>query len=481
MIKSSLAVRLGVWFLILSIFPLAILAIFVLDNVADGFDALALTHERQQTMLWAAILSSSLTPEAIATMDENALEPGNHVYVVDQAGHYRFHPQRERIGASIRADFSPPVVEQILSGRSDAVMETPMGRVIGFAPIAGQESILVCVHDNTLAQQLMASIRLSSYLQLGVGLVIIAFVGGMAIWIVVGKPVQQLTHAAEQIGRGNLSIRLDPEETVDELRILALTFNNMAAQLSETLTALRTLTEQLEQRVQERTAELEKSNQELESFTYSISHDLRSPLRSINGFTHILLDEYGASLPPESLQLFQRVRQSATRMGQLIDDLLHFSRLGRQPLQRRPVEMAVIIRQVIESLAEEQANRQVEWHMADLPPCQADPALLTQVWMNLLSNALKYTRSRSVARIEIGCRVSENGETIYHVRDNGVGFDMQYASKLFGVFQRLHSDAEFEGTGVGLALARRIVERHGGRMWAESAPDQGACFYFVLG
>jgi PAS domain S-box-containing protein len=239
------------------------------------------------------------------------------------------------------------------------------------------------------------------------------------------------------------------------------------------------LNEELEQRVVERTAQLEAANQELEAFAYSVSHDLRAPLRAIDGFSRILLEDYAPQLVPEAARYLHKVRDNAQRMGQLISDLLAFSRLGRQPLHKRTVKTAQMVRQVLEELHSEQEGRQVEITLGDLLPCRADPALLKQIYSNLLSNALKFTRRRETACIEVGCQ-QMNGERIYYVRDNGVGFDMQYAHKLFGVFQRLHRAEEYEGTGVGLAIVQRIVHRHGGRVWAEAEVDKGATLYFTL-
>jgi len=240
------------------------------------------------------------------------------------------------------------------------------------------------------------------------------------------------------------------------------------------------LNAELEQRVIERTAQLEATNKELEAFSYSVSHDLRAPLRAIDGFSRILQEEYAPTLPAEASRLLASVRVNAQQMGHLIDDLLKFSRLSRQPLNKRPVEPAELVHQALQTLSHEQAGRQVEVVVGEIPPCQGDPGLLLQVWINLLSNALKFTRPREVARIEIGCQVKEDGERVYYVQDNGTGFDMQYADKLFGVFQRLHSAQEFEGTGVGLALVQRIIFRHGGRIWAKAQPGVGATFYFAL-
>jgi len=226
-------------------------------------------------------------------------------------------------------------------------------------------------------------------------------------------------------------------------------------------------------------ARLETSNQELESFSYSISHDLRAPLRVIDGFSLALLEDHGKSLPPEGQDLLTRVRQQAQRMAQLIEDLLEFSRLGRKPLDVASVDLAALARTVVQDLGQANTDRKLDVTVGQLPPAMGDRALLRQVLTNLISNAFKFTRQRPDAQVEIGWR-DDNGECVYYVRDNGAGFDMRYASKLFGVFQRLHPAADFEGTGVGLALVQRIIHRHGGRIWGEGQVNEGATFSFTL-
>jgi PAS domain S-box-containing protein len=239
------------------------------------------------------------------------------------------------------------------------------------------------------------------------------------------------------------------------------------------------LNTELEERVVRRTAELEAANKELEAFSYSVSHDLRAPLRAINGFAGIVLEDYGSQLPEEGRGYLERVRNGGRRMGELIDDLLAFARLSRQPLGRHPVDTAQMVPAVLAELTSGANGRSLEIKTGPLPVCEADPVLLRQVWVNLLSNAIKYTRKRAPALIEVGSEEKE-GECVFFVRDNGVGFDMRYANKLFGVFQRLHRAEDFEGTGVGLAIVQRVIHRHGGRVWAEAEPDRGATFYFTL-
>ncbi len=243
---------------------------------------------------------------------------------------------------------------------------------------------------------------------------------------------------------------------------------------------IRQLNIDLEQRVVERTAELEAANQELEAFSYSVSHDLRAPLRHIIGFVELLQQEAAPSLSEKSLQYLTTISQSAKRMGELIDDLLAFSRVGRTAMQKTDVNLDKLVREVLGDFQAETKDRKIVWKIQLLPSVRADRALLRMVLVNLISNAVKFTSKRAEATIKIGCASNGNSETVIFIRDNGVGFDPQYADKLFGVFQRLHSQAEFEGTGIGLANVQRIILRHGGRVWAEGAVDGGATFFFSI-
>src|SRR5690606_6648978 len=272
----------------------------------------------------------------------------------------------------------------------------------------------------------------------------------------------------------------------DEIGVLVDAFNNMldevadrTAVLERTQDELKTLNVELEHRVEARTAQLEAANKELEGFSYSVSHDLRAPLRAVGGFAELLWSDHGAQLDAEAKRKLDIIRAEAARMGTLIDDLLAFSRLGRKSLQPAELDMAEVAAKVFERLRAEPGGERVTLHMGRLPRAVADRALLEQVWVNLLSNAIKFSSKKEQPVVEVG-GITEEREHVYYVRDNGAGFDPRYQSKLFGVFQRLHDGSEFPGTGVGLALVQRIVLRHGGRVWAEGKPDEGATFHFTL-
>ena len=244
--------------------------------------------------------------------------------------------------------------------------------------------------------------------------------------------------------------------------------------------ALHRLNEELDQQVLDRTAQLEAANREMHAFTYTVSHDLRAPLRHIDGFLALLQRKAGTALDEQSRHYMDAISQAANKMGLLIDDLLAFSHMGRHALSFQAVDLVALVREVIGELAPEAAGRDIDWRVGDLPAVNGDAAMLRMVLVNLIANALKFTQPRKGARIEIGSLPGQDAEVVIFVRDNGVGFDMTYVDKLFGVFQRLHRADEFEGTGIGLANVRRIIARHGGRTWAEGNVDQGAVFYFSL-
>jgi PAS domain S-box-containing protein len=267
-----------------------------------------------------------------------------------------------------------------------------------------------------------------------------------------------------------------------ELEVItrAVHITGIAIERKQAEAKIHKLNASLEQRVRERTAELEAAVKELDAFSYSVSHDLRSPLRAIDGFSRMVAKDYGERLDDEGRRMLGVIRHGAQRMARLIDDLLAFSRLGRQPLQSADIDMHAMARAVFDELAAQEPERKLQLDLHPLPPARGTSPMIEQVWVNLISNAIKFTKEREVGVVEISARAGEDGAPIYSVKDNGAGFDMRYADKLFGVFQRLHSTEEFSGTGVGLALVQRVVQRHGGRVWAEAEVGRGATFHFTL-
>jgi signal transduction histidine kinase len=276
--------------------------------------------------------------------------------------------------------------------------------------------------------------------------------------------------AVEAMRAGALDYILKPFKLSVILPVLSRTLN---------LRHLRIRNAELERRVRERTAELEAANRELEAFSFSVSHDLRAPLRAMDGFSNLLLKDFAGHLPPEGQQLLRTISRSSKEMGRLVDDLLRLARFTRQQLSKQPLGIAAMVREVLEQLRQEQGARQVEVQTGDLPDCVGDPVLLKQVLLNLLSNAFKFTKRQAHPLVEVGSQ-QEAGETVYYVRDNGAGFDMASAGKLFGPFERLHGSDQFEGSGIGLSIVQRIILRHGGRVWARGEVNQGATFYFTV-
>jgi hypothetical protein len=268
----------------------------------------------------------------------------------------------------------------------------------------------------------------------------------------------------------------------------------LQAELAATNHEVLALTMELEKRVEERTAALQEAqkeleirnaklqamNKELETFSYSVSHDLRAPLRHVLGFAQALEEDYRERMDEQGREYLSRISEAAQRMTTLIDALLSFGRAGQRPLQRTDIDSGALVADVIAELRSDQGERQIDWIIHPLPRVRGDSTLLRQVWTNLIANAIKYTRHQPAPRIEIGSLAAQGQESVFFIRDNGAGFDMSQYAKLFGLFQRLHRRDEFEGTGVGLANVRRILERHDGRIWAEAKPDQGATFYFAL-
>jgi signal transduction histidine kinase len=294
------------------------------------------------------------------------------------------------------------------------------------------------------------------------------------------RPIVQLAETAQVVSREKkYSVRAPVTQSADEVAVLIAAFNEMLEQIQARDTALQTARDELEMRVERRTEQLEAVNRELESFTYSVAHDLRAPLRHIQGFADALKEECTTTLGPAAAGHVDRIMDSTRRMDHLINDLLGLAQVGRQEMQFRPTLLRNIAEGIVRELVQENPERRIEWHIGDLPVLDCDPALIRVALYNLLSNAVKYTKPRDPAVIEIGSRQMD-GKRVIFVRDNGVGFNMKYAHKLFGVFERLHRREEFEGTGVGLAIVQRIIHKHGGRIWAESETGRGATFFFTV-
>jgi signal transduction histidine kinase len=307
------------------------------------------------------------------------------------------------------------------------------------------------------------------------------------------RPIYELTSAARKVvDQRDFGIRVD-KTTTDEIGLLVDAFNEMLAeigtrtaylesskkQLEETEERLRSLNAELEARVSARTEELETANKDLEGFSYSVSHDLRAPIRAISGFCTLFEQDHRSQLDDESRRKLGIIKSEADRMGALIDDLLAFSRLGRKAIARSELDMAELVNSVLSRLKSDGETKPADVRIGVLPRASADRSLIEQVWTNLLSNAFKFSSKAASPTIEIG-GISDEKEHVYFIRDNGTGFDPKYAERLFGVFQRLHQDTEYPGTGVGLALVQKIVTRHGGRVWADGRPGDGATFHFTL-
>jgi signal transduction histidine kinase len=308
---------------------------------------------------------------------------------------------------------------------------------------------------------------------IGAGLVLLV-ISILLAWTMsrnITSPLKQLTSAASSIASGNLSTKVNVDRH-DELGKLARAFNAMSVQIQNAH-------QDLENKVKDRTAQLEAVNKELEAFSYSVSHDLRAPLRAVSGYAQILQEDYGKKLDPEANRIMTAITNNAHMMGQLIDDLIAFSRISRKEVSHQPIDMKLLAETCVQELQENNGKKKYEVQIDPMPECLGDQSMIKQVWLNLISNAVKYSSHETAPRIEIGYKDDERGH-VYFIKDNGVGFDMQYAHKLFGVFQRLHSPEAFEGTGVGLALAKRIINKHSGDIWAESAPGKGATFFISL-
>ena len=402
-----------------------------------------------------------------------------YAMVLDRAGKVLAHTDRNHVGfyvhdpVSNRLLTAPPQTQILVNDAGLIDVAAPImanGKLVGWARIGvdrGSVNAMIQVLTRNAVLFALAGIALAALFALGVA-------RGLT------RDLARLATLTREISRGRGGVRCElPRE--DELGTLSLAFDAMAVDLELARAELRRTNRELERRVIERTGQLEAANKDLEGFSYSVSHDLRAPLRAIDGFSNILLEDYADKIDAEGRRLLVVVRNNTEKMARLIDDILAFSRVGRRDLTLAENDMEALVRAVFAELMPE--GRTVNLRLAPLPSACADPAMIRQVWVNLLSNAVKFTRPREVAEIEVSGQGGNNegvDELVYRVKDNGVGFDPRYLDKLFGVFQRLHGAEEFDGTGIGLAIVKRIIDKHGGRVWAESQPGAGASFHFAL-
>ena len=352
--------------------------------------------------------------------------------------------------------------------------------LVGFAPVQQGDNRLGTLFIKSDMGAMYERLRLYSLTAIVViGLSsLLAYLLSKSLQRSIADPVLSLAETARAISeRQDYSVRARKVGD-DEIGKLTDAFNQMLSEIEKQNNEIQLFNQKLEQSIEERTIELEAANKELESFSYSVSHDLRAPLRSIDGYSRVLIEDYNDKLDDEGKRLLKVITRNALRMGQLIDDLLAFSRIGKQNLTKVMLNMNYITESVAEELKAQQ-TRPTEITIKPMLSVEGDSSMLKQVLTNLISNAFKYSAKKDKSIVEIGSW-KEDGNNIYYVRDNGAGFDMLYYDKLFGVFQRLHSANEFEGTGVGLALVHRIITKHGGKVWAEGKIDHGATFYFSL-
>jgi signal transduction histidine kinase len=454
----------------------------VLIVTCVGFFAYELYAFRKSTVEKLKIISgiiSSNSTAALAFQDrESAAETlmalRNEPHVAAAA----LYDENGKLFAKYPANIKP---EELPKNPKPINFRFSKWRYEGTRPVMQDEARLGALYIRTDISEFFERMRIFAFVM--VGLIALSFLVAILFSGIIRRnisaPVLALAGTATHISEHrDYSVRAIKWGN-DELGSLTDSFNGMLDEIEAQNKTLKEFNQNLERKVLERTAQLEAVNRELESFSYSISHDLRAPLRGIVGFTTILEEDYGNKFDDEARRITSVIKSNTLKMGHLIDDLLTFSRMGRQDIIKTKIDTNAMVREVIDYVIPVDKKEHIDWQVHDLPEMKADINAIRQVWVNLISNAVKYSGSREHQQIEIGS-FSENNHTTFFVKDNGVGFDEKYKEKLFRVFQRLHSADEFEGTGVGLAIVDKIVSKHGGKVAAEGRLNNGATFYFNL-
>jgi signal transduction histidine kinase len=455
----------------------AVLSLTCTAYFAYEFVTFRHTTVRELSTLSKVIASNSTAALAFYNRDDakevlSAVRAAPHIVAValyDENGElFTYYPEE------LAPEAFPPFIDQsgYFSDERHLVGYEPVlqsGKRLGTLFI---KSDMGAIYDRLMLYTLIAVIVIALSL-------LVAYLLSKRLQAEISSPILRLAETAKAVSdRKDYSVRAE-KTTEDEIGLLTEAFNQMLSRIEEQTQEITSLNQHLEQRVVDRTRELQVANKELESFSYSVSHDLRAPLRSIHGYMTIFSQEYSHLLDAEGKRLISIILSNGSKMGMLIDDLLAFSQLGRKDLRKGRVAMKELVEEVWQEQSDLEKGRNIRFILGNIPPAIADAGTMKQVWSNLISNARKYTKNRGEAIIEIGSQI-ERKNVVYFIKDNGAGFEMKYYNKLFGVFQRLHSEQEFPGTGVGLAIVDRIITKHGGSVWAEAKAGEGATFFFTL-